>query len=185
MCIWYSTVSAGPFSAGFFGALTAEAVKEWQKNVGLPETGAFDGQCRLQYLQQQVRSPLASWGIQACIHLSDRRIHGFSPKVFLVSVTSILVMLGQHSCPGMLEWPAHATMHLLRPPISLLLPLSLLQLPGKAQPVSAALTTCVDMVLHDAMTTASQALHSSSAADSLLAVFLLRHEEWLTCHGMP
>eukprot|EP00891_Asterochloris_glomerata_P007577 jgi/Astpho2/7577/Aster-02483 len=39
---------------GFFGALTAEAVKEWQKDVGLPETGAFDGQCRLQYLQQQV-----------------------------------------------------------------------------------------------------------------------------------
>lgn len=38
---------------GFFGALTAEAVKEWQKDVGLPETGAFDGQCRLQYLQQQ------------------------------------------------------------------------------------------------------------------------------------
>ena len=24
--------------------------------MGLPETGAFDGQCRLQYLQQQVRS---------------------------------------------------------------------------------------------------------------------------------
>lgn len=76
MCIWYSTVSAGPFSAGFFGALTAEAVKEWQKDVGLPETGAFDGQCRLQYLQQQVRLPLAGWGIQACIHLSDRRING-------------------------------------------------------------------------------------------------------------
>ena len=53
--VWCSTVSAGPSSAGYFGALTAEAVKEWQKDMGLSETGAFDGQCRLQYLQHQVR----------------------------------------------------------------------------------------------------------------------------------
>ena len=50
-----SGAAHGPSSAGYFGALTAEAVKEWQKDAGLPETGAFDGQCRLQYLQQQVR----------------------------------------------------------------------------------------------------------------------------------
>ena len=41
--------------AGYFGALTEEAVKEWQRDVGLPQTGAFDSQCRLQYFQQQVR----------------------------------------------------------------------------------------------------------------------------------
>ena len=49
-------MSVGHSSAGYFGALTAEAVKEWQRDMGLPETGAVDAQCRLQYLQQQVRS---------------------------------------------------------------------------------------------------------------------------------
>ena len=43
--------------SGYFGAVTGEALQNWQRDQGLRITGVFNDECKWAYLRQQVRVP--------------------------------------------------------------------------------------------------------------------------------
>ena len=43
--------------SGYFGAVTREALQNWQRDQGLRVTGAFTADCKWAYLRQLVRAP--------------------------------------------------------------------------------------------------------------------------------
>ncbi len=45
--------------SGYFGAVTSEALQNWQRDSGLRVTGIFNDQCKWAYLRQQVRMAAA------------------------------------------------------------------------------------------------------------------------------
>eukprot|EP00887_Chlorella_sp_A99_P006426 scaffold3.g6426.t1 len=56
--------------SGYFGAVTKEAVQNWQRDAGLAPTGVFNTDCKWAYLRQQEAKLAAARAAEQAVHVS-------------------------------------------------------------------------------------------------------------------